>query len=118
LVNLHRTLAQSVVLYLAIAAIWGLVLAWRHMLVVPAYRGVLAIAQGILTIQAVVGLVLVVSQYSPRVGIHFLYGILSVLVLPGAYAAAMGRQERRHALIYGIAALFLTGVAIRAMMTG
>ena len=118
MIFVHQRLAVAVILYLALAALWGLVLAARRRPMSPAYRGVLAIAEGVLLVQLLVGLVVYATAPHPRTTLHFLYGALSVLIIPGASFFAQGRREARHPLIFGIAALFLVGLAIRATTTG
>ncbi len=54
----------------------------------------------------------------PGRSIHFLYGVVSLLVIPGVYAFTRGRDERRDALIYGAVLLFMVGILLRALQTG
>jgi len=46
-----------------------------------------------------------------------LYGVVSVLVLPGIFAFTRGQEERRSMLIYGTGFLFLVGIVLRAIGT-
>lgn len=115
---LHARLAIALMMYMAIAAIWGIVLVVRHQPVSPAYRGILMIGEGVGVVEALIGLVLLVTGHRPGTVLHYLYGALIVLVLPMAYAIAQGRRPERHALIFTIAAAFLMGLAIRATGTG
>jgi len=117
-VFLHQRLAVAVILYLVLAALWGLGLFIRKQPMSPAYRGMLTIAEGVLIAQTLVGIVVYLTAPHPRTVLHFLYGALSVLIIPGASVFAQGRREARHPLIFGIATIFLTGLAIRATTTG
>jgi len=49
--------------------------------------------------------------------VHYLYGFLSVITLPGAFAYMRGRDSRREVLLYGLIGLFMVGVSLRAIGT-
>ena len=115
--DLHRVIAQSMVLYYALVGIWGVVLAVRKVEVGSAYRGALFIGVGLGVLQAVVGLVLLVSGRSPRDDLHFLYG-LSVIVALGLVHQYIQHRRFSRALAYGLASLFMMGLSIRAITTG
>lgn len=116
---LHGRLGISCILYLAMAAIWGLALAIRREPVSPPYRGMLLIAEGLVVVEMLVGLAVRVSGTAPSPQpLHFLYGALVVLILPLAFGIAQGPREKRAPLIFGIALVFLTGLSIRALNTG
>ena len=82
------------------------------------YRGTLVIGEGMLLAQGAFGVALVISGYRPSQPLHFLYGGLSVFVLPLLMSYARVRPKHQAPLIYGLGALFIGGLAIRAMMTG
>jgi hypothetical protein len=54
----------------------------------------------------------------PHDALHFLYGIVAVLTLPAAYFLSAGGTERHDSLVFGLATLFMIGVAIRGITTG
>lgn len=116
---LHGRLGISCILYFAMAGIWGLTLAIRREPISPPYRGMLLIAEGLVLVEALVGLLVRVSGSgrSPQ-PLHLLYGALVVLILPLAFGVAQGTREKRAPLIFGIALVFLTGLSIRALNTG
>ena len=114
---IHRTLGTMGVLYTFIAGIWGLALFLRRQPPDSNYNGALVIAEGLFILQALVGVVLVFVGVVPAQEIHFLYGICTVLTLPLALALSRGRNDSRASLIYGLAMLFLWGLALRAFDT-
>ena len=119
LLTAHQRLAIAAILYLAIAAVWSFGLAISKRPISPSFRGLLVIAEGVAIVEAVVGILVRLSSAPlPATGLHFLYGALVVLVLPVAYAVAQSRRKALHPLIFGIALLFLFGLAIRATTTG
>ena len=117
LIGIHAGIATAVVFYMLILGIWGLVAATRNG-VTPSYRGSLAVAEGLTLVQAVIGVALVIEGYRPGDPLHFLYGIIVPLIIPFAYGLVHTRPSRRQAFYYGIATLFIVGLAIRAIVTG
>lgn len=116
--TLHQGFAQAVLIYSAILAVWGLFLFLRGSNPSGSYLGALAIAEGLVVIQGLVGIVLLGQGHRPHDGLHLLYGVVGVLSLPIAYFYAGGTEDRQASLIFALAALFMIGVAIRATMTG
>jgi hypothetical protein len=115
---LHDRLAQAMLLFTAIAGVWGLVLALRRRPVDGAYWGILASAELLFLAQALVGLALWLGGARPPRIIHLLYGAVSVLTLPGYYVLSRGRDDRRAALTYALLCLFLLGISLRGIGTG
>lgn len=115
---IHARLAIAVAIYLAIAGLWGIALAWRHRPMSPALRGTLVIAEGVMIVQVLIGVLLYLTGARPGSDLHLLYGFLSIIVLPLAAIFAQRRSENAYPLILGLAAVFLAGIAIRAMSTG
>ncbi len=101
-----------------VVGLWGLISYFRKTGVSGSYRGTLVVGEMMLVLQGVFGITLVLSGYRPAQPLHFLYGGLSVFVLPILMQYARVRPEHQRPLIYGLGALFIMGLAIRAMMTG
>ena len=67
---------------------------------------------------AVLGITLLIGRgFLQIIGIHFLYGSLSVLFMPGLWLYTRGETDRRAALIWGLAGFFMMGLALRAIGT-
>lgn len=80
--------------------------------------GMLVIGELLYIAQVAVGVVLMLIGFQPARGwVHLLYGVVIVIVLPGIYAFTRGRNTSREAVFYGFTAMFLAGVAVRAMFT-
>ncbi|HUY99286.1 MAG TPA: hypothetical protein VMU89_02975 [Thermomicrobiaceae bacterium] len=118
LVGLHAGVATAVVLYMLILGLWGLASALRGAGVTESYRGALVIGEALTIAQALIGVLLVIGGYRPHDALHFLYGVLVPLIIPFAYGLVRAQPPRRAALYYGIATLFIVGLAIRAVVTG
>ncbi|HEY0580918.1 MAG TPA: hypothetical protein VGE94_01985 [Chloroflexota bacterium] len=67
--------------------------------------------------QAIVGLGLLLTVGQPRDNLHFLYGASIILTLPLVGSYIIDKRISRP-LAYGLASLFMAGLAIRAMTTG
>ena len=113
---LHATLANTIVLYLALVGIWGLWLGVRALGPSAGYRGAIVIAELAAVAQGLIGLALALDR--PLNGIHALYGVALVLALPLAATLVRGRAPRGQSVALGIAALFTAGLALRGIATG
>jgi hypothetical protein len=117
LVTLHGGLARTLVLYLAVIGIWGIV-AWRRGGgISPAYRGALVIAWITAIVQGAVGLAMWAGGNGPRDALHVLYGFALAVALPLGYVYARERVPRQQSLVLGLALLFAAGLAIRGITT-
>ncbi|HEX8966564.1 MAG TPA: hypothetical protein VF937_01705 [Chloroflexota bacterium] len=117
MVDLHARMALALVLYYAVVGLWGVFLAIRKSVLTPGFRGALIIGVGLGVVQALVGLVLVISGRRPLDNLHFLYGASVILTLPLVASYLVDKRFSRP-LAYGLASLFMAGLAIRAMTTG
>ncbi|RME45361.1 MAG: hypothetical protein D6791_10950 [Chloroflexi bacterium] len=118
LVEIHGRLANTAVLFTLVVGLWALFNYVRRQGISPSYWGTLVIGELLLVVQGLIGAVMFFQGGRPPRIIHFLYGVLVLLVWPGVYAYTEGRDTRREALIYGLASLFLFGLALRAIGTG
>ena len=117
MVEIHQAIARALVLYYAALGIWGLFLWRRKSELSPGYRGALVIGVGLGVLQALVGIVLVVDSLRPIDNLHFLYGASVILTLPLVMSYIVDKKVSRP-LAFGLASLFMAGLAIRAITTG
>ena len=116
--NFHNDWTRVVLIYSALMALWGLFLYVRGMHPTGGYLGALTIDFGVVVIQGLVGLTLVAGGHRPHDSLHYLYGFVSLLTLPAAYSYSERGTTRQDSLVFGLAALLLFGLSIRAAMTG
>jgi len=116
---IHGRLANSVLLYVILMALWGFWRFFRKQGVDSSYWGAVVIAEVLILIQGVVGVYMRINGVLPARGwFHILYGIVIAIALPGVYMYTKGRDERRDILIYAAVFLFLIGISLRAISTG
>ena len=118
LLFLHNGLFRAGLLITVIVGIWGLVMYFRKMPSSGGFRSSLVLTEVLFILQGLVGALLFASGRRPHDNLHWLYGILLVILLPIAATYTSGRDARREPLVYGIAGLFMAGLTIRALTTG
>lgn len=118
LVDVHTRLANTALFFTIIMALWGIWRYFRRQGVDGSYWGALVIAEILYLVQTVIGVSLWLSGNRPGQIIHLLYGVVSILVVPGVFVYTKGDEQRRAMLIYGISFLFMIGIILRALMTG
>jgi heme A synthase len=116
-VELHQTVARALVLYYVAIGVWGVFLGIRKSPLDPGYRGALVIGIALGVVQALLGIVLVLSGLRPADNLHFLYGASVILTLPLVMSYIVDKRISRP-LAFGLASLFMAGLAIRAITTG
>jgi hypothetical protein len=119
LVEVHARLANTAIIYCVIMAIWGLIRFFRRQGVSGGYFGAIVIAEILLAIQGVIGLILWfgVATVRPQ-WVHWLYGIVLLFGTPLVYAYTKGRQDRPELLLYAVAFVIMIALVLRAMVTG
>jgi hypothetical protein len=117
MLDLHSLIARAIVLYFALVGVWGVFLAIRKAGLPAAYRGALIIGVVMALIQAAVGLTLLLTVGHPRDDLHYLYGASVILTLP-LVASYIADKKVSRPLAFGLASLFMSGLAIRAITTG
>lgn len=119
LLQLHGVLSNSAVLFFLILGVWGLFRAIRKQGVNGSYLGALVIGELIFVAQAVMGIILALGGGVPgRGAFHYLYGAFALVALPGLFAYLRGDDSNLAQWYYGLATLFLFGIALRAISTG
>ena len=118
IILIHDRLSNAVILYMVVIGLWGLVSFIRGEELAGSLGGAFIIGQGLLTAQALFGLVLVLQGARPLESLHYVYGVVIVLLLPFAYTYVRDRYPRQGLLLCSIVALFIAALAVRAIVTG
>jgi heme A synthase len=118
-IQLHRVISNSAYLFFLLLGLWGFYRAIRKRGVDGGYMGALVIGELIFVVQAVLGIILAVGGETPgRGAFHYLYGAFAVVALPGLFAYLKGDDSNTAQWYYATAAVFLFGIALRAITTG
>ena len=120
--ELHGVLSRAIVMFTAIAGIYGLVLYFRKQAVTPSYWGIIVVGNLAALGQGAIGLLLAISGAQSKEWVHILYGITAALWIPLInfinHQFNKGERNVRETLIVALISLFETGIAIRAITTG
>jgi hypothetical protein len=116
--QIHAGLANTASLFVAILAIWALLLAIRSRPLDGGWLGAAVIGELLLIAQFSLGWVLWFQGYGadlPRAWIHILYGAVAVITLPAAYTYFSNIKEHRvQTLAMFAVCAFLWGIVARA----
>lgn len=114
--QLHSSLATTMILFMLVCGLWGIVGAFGGGLS-GSLAGSLVIGEGLILVQGLLGVLLYATGARPAQGLHFLYGLSAAITLPGIYSYARHKPPRQQALLFGFGALFIVGLAIRGITT-
>lgn len=114
----HDRLSLTVVLFMFAVGFWGLIAFIRGESLGGSLSGAMIIGQVLIVIQVVLGVALLLGDRRPVDSMHYLYGVTVLIAMPFAYSYLQKRDPRQALLFFSLAALFLGGLAIRAITTG
>jgi heme A synthase len=117
LIQLHQRLGFALLIVLLAGAV-AAVVAVRSAGMLPTLRTYLWLAFAAISLQAVLGIVLLTLGERPTDGLHLLYGPLTFLALP--VTALLSRGAPRRSEAWTLAAGFVVALllAFRALSTG
>jgi hypothetical protein len=115
--EVHGRLAWAALLYFVAISIWGFIRFFRKQGIDSSFWGALAIGEVLLLVQSGLGLYLWLIDLRPERSVHILYGVVSLLIIPGVYAYTRGRDDRPEGLVYAALGLFTAGLILRAITT-
>lgn len=120
IITVDSFLSNTTSMFFLIIGIWGVLRSIRGRAVDGNYFGALAIGEILFALLLLIDLLLFVGGQVPsRAGLHYLYALFAVLLLPFLYTTTLkGDESNRAQWIYTFAALFLWGVLDRAVTTG
>jgi len=118
IVWLHTRVGHAVPLFMALMGVLSLINYIRGQGLDGNILGVIVIGEIMTLVMATLGIIILIgSGLLPQRGIHFLYGSLSVVFIPGLWIYTRGETDRRASLIWGLAGFFMMGLALRAIGT-
>ncbi|MEJ7761281.1 MAG: hypothetical protein WKF80_00655 [Thermomicrobiales bacterium] len=114
----HDRLSISLLLFMAVLGVWGIVAYVRGDAFAGSLAGAFVIGQALIAVQVLAGVALVVAGAAPAETTHYLYGATAILVLPFVWSFLRDRDQRQALLFYSVLALFIAGLAVRGITTG
>lgn len=119
LITAHRELAVAIVLVALAGAIWAGYVAFRSRAGrrLPLFGSLTTV---VLVLQGVFGIALAAAGARPQDGLHFVFGPLTLLALPGARWIAAGQHtsQRSAAVAIAVGWVLTLGLSLRAVGTG
>ncbi|HYA00220.1 MAG TPA: hypothetical protein VEK76_07685 [Candidatus Binatia bacterium] len=117
LVNVHQRLGFALVVILLAGAV-AAALAIRGQRFLPTVRAYLWLAFAAITVQAALGLAMLVLGGRPSQGLHLLYGPLTFVTLPATALLSRSGTGRREAGMLAVGFVLAFLFSIRALGTG
>lgn len=114
----HALLSQTVMLYFLLVGLWGVFEFMRGGELGGNIGGAFVIGQVLVTVQVLLGVVMVLFGTYAADSVHYLYGITAIISLPFAWSYMRSRHPRQALIIYSLLALWIFGLAIRGSITG
>jgi uncharacterized membrane protein len=119
---LHGRIATALVLFTAVAGVWGLVEYFRKHEVSPSYWGIIVVGNLTAVAQGILGLILAIGGGQPaRAWIHILYGVVELMWIPliNFFSGMVNKDKSgvRETLVVALVSLFESGIALRAITT-
>lgn len=114
----HDRLSLTVVFFMFAVGLWGLLAFARGASLGGSISGAMVIGQILIMLQVVLGVALLIGDRRPIDSMHYLYGVTILIVMPFAYSYLQRRDPRQALLFFSLVALFIGGLAIRAISTG
>lgn len=118
LVIVHDRLSVSVLLFMSVLGLWGIIAYIRGESLSGSLAGAFVIGQMLIAAQVLAGVGLLVMGARPDDSTHYLYGITAVVILPFVWTYLRDRNQRQALLIYSLIAFFVAGLAVRGITTG
>ncbi|MBN1888010.1 MAG: hypothetical protein JW850_08460 [Thermoflexales bacterium] len=113
---IHERISRALVVFALACAMWGVWACIRRQELSGNFRGTWLSAGALALVQAGTGLALALSGMQPARTIHIAYGLVIALAWPSVYVYARGRDEGRERAVYGLAALVLVVLIVRATL--
>jgi len=115
---LHERLGNAAPLYMALMGILSFINYIRGQGLDGGMIGAIIIGEIFMMVQTTLGIILFIAFNKINdLGIHFLYGSLAIIFLPGLWLYTRGATDRRSSLIWGVAGIFMMGLTLRAIGT-
>ncbi len=118
LVPIHGFVATAVNIFTLLITLYAALNYFRRQELGGDFWGAVAIGEGLIAVQALLGIILLIEGKVPAQWVHILYGVVTAATWPVLYTYTRGKQPpAREALIWMIVSAILFGVTLRARAT-
>lgn len=114
----HALVGQVAILLGLAAAVWSVALVTTRRTPGTFFLGGVLWLFAAIALAAALGVVMVVSGRQLADGLHVVYGILALAVLPSAALIASGRPARERSIVVVVGAIVLVILLARLFQTG
>ena len=115
---LHERIGNAAPLFMVLLGILSFINYIRGRGLDGGMVGAIVVGEIMMIVMAVLGITLFIAfNRIQNLSIHFLYGSLSIIFIPGLWMYTRGETDRRASLIWGVAGFFLMGLTLRAIGT-
>jgi hypothetical protein len=114
----HALVGQVAIVLGLVAVVWGIALVATRRTPGPLFLGNLVWLFLAVAVAAALGAATVVSGVPLRDGLHVVYGVLAVGVLPGAMLIASGRAGPQRSTVAAVSSIILLILLARLLQTG
>jgi hypothetical protein len=101
----------------ALAGTWALAANWLVQMRTRALWWFIAIAELMVFVQVILGVILVNKYKFQFPKFHAFYGFVAIIAIAIIYSYRVQMKHRLY-LLYGLGSLFIAGLGIRAMLVG
>jgi heme A synthase len=117
---LHARLAVATILFAILLGVWGSYQYIRHKAVSGGFRSGYLMLCGLIAVQGLFGVLTLLTGSRLHQPLHIVYGVFSVLFLPGLYFySASGRPSKPREAVFLAASCWIVLVALgRGWITG
>lgn len=114
----HALVGQVAIVLGLVAAAWSIALVATRRVPGSLFLGNLVWVFLAVVVAAALGVGTIVSGVPLRDGLHVVYGVLALGVLPGAMVVASGRPARQRAIVAAVSTIVLVILLARLFQTG
>lgn len=111
---IHEVLGWALVVANGLAGVWALGAHWFHRLRVSALWGFTTVAQLLIGVQIIIGVIDMQARDLEINSIHLFYGFVALFTVGIIYSYRQQLEDWKY-LLYGFGGLFLMGLALRSM---
>jgi hypothetical protein len=115
---LHDRIGNAAPLFMALLGVLSIFNYIRGRGIDGGMMGAIIVGEIVMIAMGILGITLFIAfNRIQNLSIHFLYGSLCVIFIPGLWVYTRGETDRRSSLIWGFAGFFMMGLTLRAIGT-